>query len=1356
MNNNAAQDRGPGILALTLRTAALFILLYQLRLLASDLADTWVFIAAMGGALFSAFFLYQKKFNGRAAGPVQALIILAMVPWTIRLIIAFPRWFIPGVSDAAIVLDSLLLNFDRNNFSALLPFYWIAVTSYFSIRSRVFLRADIIAADTFFLVLFSIAPSAAMEAYRWPVLMIGLFALVLFLQVLSLVFSIPRELKLRRKEGIIAGIFLFLLIVLGSAFFVRPFQERAVERGGGLLEPKLFRFDFSQILRLESEIRVSDDLIMIVKKDPMDSHILLRRYTLSGYGPKQGFFRLEDIDEAAHPQRLPNRRTSLPFNEILNYREMDQEYYLVNFDASAFIGMNTPVEVVPFETWDVSSFNSAYAVKSYTSEARPVDLIRSVRGGSGPGNLKMSEEEYALYTEYGNDEAIASFARDIIRESAPVLRRDGPSSYWEQIEMIYRRLKNGEYRYSLKPGIAPDGDQLKYFLFTTKKGYCSYYAFAFTLMLRSLGIPSRVAAGFFVDPMEEAFNYHPVRADMAHAWVEVWFPGYGWIEYDPTTESLAEGEEFRFSQGTPQELFERLMKEILENRSRLREKEGGDTEGRRSRAADIGRSTLKFLTKSGPILAATLLIILFLAMRSGYYWLSCLNKNPRKKALYLWAHIKRRLALAGFGPSLSGGREAEAEWAKANSGANSDASSDASSGSFSGLYALYLDSAAARFAPLFTPDDNRNMALRYRVFCAEYIKCIPLGRRLLAWLLPPLALLLKYPKPSRDLKTPATLLIFFFLFALHGAQAQLGSRSGDQILDEAMAAQKAENWERAVELFTEGARYYPDDFRFPWSLGNLYYNRSLYRLAWDEYRKAEKISTLETSPFGLVQSSWDPELIIRLANTAGYLNKNEASAGYLEQFLFFDPDNQIAIGSLAWMYFKLHRLSEGEELLLDAMQRLGSDADFSMTLATIYSGMFRYRDAKGWYLQTIETAERTGNRLAAALAYYNLSILESRFYQYSLAYDCANASLEAMNRASGRLARGELYLRRMELPRALGEYQEAYGTDSSPLSKLNLSEVYYTGGRLEEALLYAKDCLKGRDESWMLNYGIDPDRYKRDVHEVIKNCYEGLMNAEAFSCPGNFKEKVRSMFRKISCRFRFEVHTLLFRKYSLLAADAYRAFTANDASSPQGNIDIEALIQYFEAFDAYPSRGLAYIRQARAFEEPLIPGSAPSYNYEEGRLRKNRKLLTDILSDFNPVWERDMIADTYTKLALSGKKADRQDAAERLFALNRGALLRNGIMLPVNLQMARPDGSDDSMERLLKKVLKPAGLEPMRRDSLRYTLNISRAGDGSLLCELYDGSRGINIVSSSLPAPLSKDQRAAFARALRDLVFNGF
>jgi len=1335
------QDGASPLAAMVPRTAALLILLYQIRLLASDLADTSFFLAALAGALVSAIFLYRKRIR-----PLQAVFIIALVPWTIRFFIALPRWFMTGVSGNALVLDSLLLNLDRNNFTVLLPFYWTAASTYFSRRSRIFLRADIIAADTFFLVLFSIVNTAGMDAYRWPVLMIALFALVLFLQIFSMVLSLPPELKLRRKEKTLASVFLFLLIFLGGAFFIRPFQERAVERGGGLLEPNLFRFDFSQILRLESEISVNDDLVMIVRKDPEDYHILLRRYTLSGYSPKQGFFRLKDTDEAAHPKNLPGGHTILPADEIRNFSVTDQEYYLVNFDASAFIGMNMPVEITPFESWDASSFNSAYAVRSHTSEALPFELIDAVEGDalegktiesktiegktieskSAPEKLGLSAEEYALYTEYGGDEAIAAFAREITG-------RRNSLSYWEQIEMVYDRLKYGEYRYSLKPGIAPDGDQLKYFLFRSKKGYCSYYAFAFTLMLRSLGIPCRVAAGFFLDPSTEAFNYYPVRTDMAHAWVEVWFPEYGWIEYDPTSEIMAEGEEFRFSQGTPPELFERLIKEILENRSRLREREGEEKGNGQTSLGVLGKKTLDFLANRGPILGGIILIVIFLAIRSGYMWLAWLHKNPGKKARYLWAHTKRRLALAGFSqPSFSSPSAAgEAEWAKFLDH------------SFSGLYLLYQDNAAARFAPAFSAGDSRNMKEHYRLFSGEYSKVVPPGRRLLAWLLPPLAMI---PKSAGIVM----ILILLLLLRMDtgGAQDNPASQNADRLYDNAMAAQQAENWETAIELFSTGTKTYPYDIRFPLSLGNLYYNRSLYHLAWDEYRRAERINP------------WAPDLLFRLAYTAGYLNRNDASADYLERILTLEPENMEAISTLGWMYFKTHRLPEGERLLLNAISHSGNDADFAMTLGFIYSDLFQYDNARNYYLEAIKGAEAIGDRLTTAIAYYNLSILESRFYRFSLAYDSTNSSLEAMNRSPGRLARGELYLRRMELPRVLGEYQEAYGMDSSPLSKLNLAQAYQTGGRLSEAMLYAEDCLNAGDHSWMLNYGIDPVRYRRDIHEVLKDTYKGLLEAEYFSrCgfwyAGTIKERVQSLFRAISYRFRWAVNQHLFRKYSLLAADAY----SEGSGGAKNEIHLDALIQYFNAFEDYPRRALVYLRQARTFEEPLIPGSVPSYNLEEGRLSGDRKLLTEALLEFDPLWERDMISEVYAELAAKGSKAGRQDAAERLFALNRGALPQNGIRLPALIQI---DSSVIHVEGVLSGAARAAGIEAVSGGAPRYVLKFASGGEGIVSCELYDGGRGTAIWKQNLPMPSYgqrteiRKNREAFADFLREGIFNAF
>jgi hypothetical protein len=373
--------KAPPVSALVLRSAALFAILYQFRLLARDLADTPVFAAALICAFIAAWALAYKRVR-----LVPVLITLILIPWAARALIALPRLFIAGGSGgaaagntkAAIVLDSLLLNLDRNNFVSLIPFYWAALTTFFAARSRRFLRGDIAASMMILLVLVCVVRTADLEAYRWPVLMIALFAGVIFLQIISLMLSLPPEYLTRTAERVRAAVVLFLLVLIGGILMIRPSQEGAIDKGGGLLQPNLFQFDFSQFLRLESEITMGEDLVLIVRKDPEDYHYLIRRFVLSGYGAKQGFYRHEKIDEAAHPQKLPGRRFQLEAPSIQKYRNTEQEYFLVNFDSSAFIGMNQPVEIVPYDRWDASSFSSAYSVQSYTSEAMPFELFNAV------------------------------------------------------------------------------------------------------------------------------------------------------------------------------------------------------------------------------------------------------------------------------------------------------------------------------------------------------------------------------------------------------------------------------------------------------------------------------------------------------------------------------------------------------------------------------------------------------------------------------------------------------------------------------------------------------------------------------------------------------------------------------------------------------------------------------------------------------------------------------------------------------------------------------------------------------------------------------------------------------------------
>ncbi len=108
---------------------------------------------------------------------------------------------------------------------------------------------------------------------------------------------------------------------------------------------------------------------------------------------------------------------------------------------------------------------------------------------------------------------------------------------YDKAEAITAYLRN-HITYTTTVPPAPAGrDLLAWFLFDHQAGFCNYYATAEVVMLRSVGIPARLAVGFaegsFIPPA-----WYTVRQSDAHAWPEVYFPGIGWVEFEPTTSQL--------------------------------------------------------------------------------------------------------------------------------------------------------------------------------------------------------------------------------------------------------------------------------------------------------------------------------------------------------------------------------------------------------------------------------------------------------------------------------------------------------------------------------------------------------------------------------------------------------------------------------------------------------------------------------------------------------------------------------------------------------------------------------------------------------------------------------------------------
>ena len=119
-----------------------------------------------------------------------------------------------------------------------------------------------------------------------------------------------------------------------------------------------------------------------------------------------------------------------------------------------------------------------------------------------------------------------------ILKLAEEITDSSPSNY-EKAVTIERYLRT-HFGYTLDLPRAVPQDPLANFLFERKQGHCEYFASSMAVMLRSLRIPSRIVTGFRGGEFNDLTGQYVVRASNAHSWVEAFFPGYGWVSFDPT------------------------------------------------------------------------------------------------------------------------------------------------------------------------------------------------------------------------------------------------------------------------------------------------------------------------------------------------------------------------------------------------------------------------------------------------------------------------------------------------------------------------------------------------------------------------------------------------------------------------------------------------------------------------------------------------------------------------------------------------------------------------------------------------------------------------------------------------------
>jgi transglutaminase-like putative cysteine protease len=170
----------------------------------------------------------------------------------------------------------------------------------------------------------------------------------------------------------------------------------------------------------------------------------------------------------------------------------------------------------------------------YASEMRSGDAyqVTSLISNATNDNLRNASEAYPVeitrrYLQVPDDHStrVEELALEI---TAP---HDNPYDKAEAIETWLRT----NLEYSEQIIVPPEGvDFIEHFIFESQQGYCTYYSSAMAQMLRMVEIPARVAVGYFPADYDEEAGGYLYRDRNAHAWVEVYFPDYGWILFEPT------------------------------------------------------------------------------------------------------------------------------------------------------------------------------------------------------------------------------------------------------------------------------------------------------------------------------------------------------------------------------------------------------------------------------------------------------------------------------------------------------------------------------------------------------------------------------------------------------------------------------------------------------------------------------------------------------------------------------------------------------------------------------------------------------------------------------------------------------
>lgn len=288
------------------------------------------------------------------------------------------------------------------------------------------------------------------------------------------------------------------------------------------------------------------------------------------------------------------------------------------------------------EHYQVTSFISRASPQDLSTVPFPQDNLDYWNGDSNLTTLHM------FYLQVPN-----GLSRQVFHTAEQWTQ--GATGIYGALKMLESHLSDQtQFTYSLDNPPVPDNVDAVSWLLKTRHGYCTYYATAMTIMARHLGIPARVINGFYHGHLDSQRKVWVVDGSDAHSWVQAYFPGFGWINFDPTPGFALNGSQPAkqpVAKPTPTRLAPTAIPTSKKKGTPLRSPSNPRSNGGLTSPGDANRKNM-VIELSLLALAGSILVLL---VAVGRYWWRNLYAGSSLIAGAYW-RVCRLASLVGLSP----------------------------------------------------------------------------------------------------------------------------------------------------------------------------------------------------------------------------------------------------------------------------------------------------------------------------------------------------------------------------------------------------------------------------------------------------------------------------------------------------------------------------------------------------------------------------------------------------------------------------------------------------------------------------------------------------------------------------------